>query len=293
MEILERYLYDIRRALPKSDRDEIINELKSSILDEFELTEQTEKNMESIILKMGSPVTVASEYHSNPLLSKEAEMFYFFLIKIVSMAVAVGLLLAKLTQLVFNSEALTVASVISTVALSLPSLFTSVLTSVGIITIIIFVVDKKVGLKPRKFKITDLTVLSKTEKEISRVAESFKIIFTIPFIVFINSSINTSIDGINLFADISNAIMILTVFLIIDVAIFSSNLIKGSVSKIMTRVIQIKDIAGGLFLGYLSTIDIFNPNWIEIPNFPRIIIKVVFIGLAIVTIYNALKPKEK
>ena len=293
MEILDRYLYDIKKSLPKTDRDEIINELEASILDEFELTEQTEKDMETIILNMGSPVTVASAYHSNPLLSKETEVFYFFLIKVVSLAVAIGLLIAKLTQLVFSSEVVTTASIISTIALSLPNIFTSILTAIGMITIIIFIVDKKVGFKPREFKIGDLTVLTKKETEVARVAEIFKIIFTIPFIVLINSNINTSIDGINLFADISNVIMIITALLIVDVLIFSINLIKGSRSKIMRRVTQIKDIAGGLFLGYLSTINIFNPDWIEIPIFPRNIVKVVFLVLAVVTIYKAFKPKEK
>ena len=33
MEILDRYLYDIKKSLPKTDRDEIINELEASILD--------------------------------------------------------------------------------------------------------------------------------------------------------------------------------------------------------------------------------------------------------------------
>ena len=293
MEILDRYLYDIKRSLPKTDRDEIINELEASILDEFELTEQTEKDMESIILNMGSPVTVASAYHSNPLLSKETEVFYFFLIKVVSLAVAAGLLIAKLTQLVFSGEVVTAASIISTVALSLPNIFTSILTAIGMITVIIFILDKKAGFKPREFKISDLTVISKKETEISRVAEGFKILFSVPFIVLINSNINTSIDGINIFANISTVTTIITAFIVVDIIIYTINLIKGSNNKTIQRVTQVKELANGVFLGYLATIDIFNPDWDMIPDFPRYIIKIVFIGLAIVTFYNVFNPKEK
>ena len=68
MELIERYLQAVRFALPQAQRDDIIKELRDSILSQVEEKEigvghpLTEDDQVAILKKLGSPVHLASRY---------------------------------------------------------------------------------------------------------------------------------------------------------------------------------------------------------------------------------------
>jgi hypothetical protein len=69
MEMIERYLQAVKFALPQTQRDDIIKELRDSILSQVEEKEATlgralsEGEQAEVLKKLGSPMDLASRYH--------------------------------------------------------------------------------------------------------------------------------------------------------------------------------------------------------------------------------------
>lgn len=69
MDLIERYLQAVKFALPKAQRDDIIGELRDSILSQIEEKEAalgrplSEDEQVELLKKLGNPLHVASQYH--------------------------------------------------------------------------------------------------------------------------------------------------------------------------------------------------------------------------------------
>lgn len=74
MELIERYLQAVKFALPQAQRDDIIKELRDSILSQIEDREAelgrslTEQEQVDLLKKMGSPMHLASRYRKQQYL---------------------------------------------------------------------------------------------------------------------------------------------------------------------------------------------------------------------------------
>jgi hypothetical protein len=68
MEMIDRYLQAVKFALPQAQRDDIIKELRDSILSQIEDKEATlgcsldEDEQAELLKKVGSPIALASRY---------------------------------------------------------------------------------------------------------------------------------------------------------------------------------------------------------------------------------------
>jgi hypothetical protein len=68
MEMIDRYLQAVKFALPKAQRDDIIKELRDSILSQTEEQEAaldrplSEDEQAELLKKLGSPMQLASRY---------------------------------------------------------------------------------------------------------------------------------------------------------------------------------------------------------------------------------------
>ena len=68
MDLIERYLQALKFALPAKQRDDIIKELRDSILSQVEEKEAevghplTEDDQVALLKKLGSPIHLASRY---------------------------------------------------------------------------------------------------------------------------------------------------------------------------------------------------------------------------------------
>lgn len=294
MNLLNRYLEEVKKHLPKNERKEIILELKSSILDEFDSTDQSEQELERIILSMGSPSEIGSRYQTRPILSKQIEPLYFLLLKIVSGAITLGLSVAKITELAFSNEEFSAITVIRELALMLPDLLMAIITAVGMITIIMFIVDRKFDFKEDEFKLSDLPQVPKPVYWVSRGGAIASIIFTTIFLVVINVvDFDISYNNVKLFADLTNIIMITNIFLIIEIIASIFIAINGSMSGGNILFYKVRQVLGAGFMWYISISHIFNPEQDIIPSFVPYIFRLLFFVLAIFTILNLRKIRKE
>lgn len=292
MELLNRYLTEVKKHLPKKDRDEIIMELKSSILDQFEQTEQTEKDMQHILVDLGSPQSVASNYNSRPLFSSQIEPLYKLLLKIVSAAVVGGIFVAKIAELIFSGEPFSIAAVITHLAIAIPSIIMALISVVGSVTIIMFIIDRKVDIREEPFHISKLPKVDRPFTDISRIEEGVKLAFVPIFIVMLLIFDPAyTINGMRVFADIEHIIVFALGLAILEVMSSIYNLIIGYRNRVSTIFYVVKEILSIGFLVYLTSTSIFSDEFTLLPSFVPYLIKLVFLGIAVLSVVELRKVK--
>lgn len=102
--MIERYIYDVVRRLPSSQREDISRELNGLIDDMLE--ERTgngkseQENAEDILKELGAPFALAGKYRGDKRYLIGSEYFeqYWFVLKIVLICVAVGMVIAAIVQ---------------------------------------------------------------------------------------------------------------------------------------------------------------------------------------------------
>ncbi len=103
-EMIERYVYDVVRRLPASQREDISKELKTLIEDMMEERAENGKaereNAEEVLKELGAPFALAEKYRDGKkyLIGPKYYEQYWFVLKIVLIAVAVGMIIAMIVQ---------------------------------------------------------------------------------------------------------------------------------------------------------------------------------------------------
>ncbi|WP_066645177.1 HAAS signaling domain-containing protein [Christensenella timonensis] len=103
-EMIDRYIYDVVRRLPSAQRKDISRELQGLIDDMLE--ERTEngkteqENAEDVLKELGAPSALAGKYRDDKqyLIGPEYYEQYWFVLKIVLIAVTVGMAIASIVQ---------------------------------------------------------------------------------------------------------------------------------------------------------------------------------------------------
>ena len=114
MEVLDRYLYQVGRHLPRKDKEDTLNELRSLILEEFDVKvakgEAEEKALLDTIKGHGDPYTVAFKYRTdNPLIRRELEFVMWMVIRIIAIVIPLGILIAKTVEFITSNDSFTLA----------------------------------------------------------------------------------------------------------------------------------------------------------------------------------------
>ena len=143
MELLDRYLYEVRRYLPPAQQDDIIAELSDTIQSQFEEREQelgrplTAPEEASIVKAFGHPKIVASRYQPPQyLIGPEIYPFYWYTLKI-ALAGALGLeLLGALIAALLNPSPL--PAFIKNIAVMWPTIF----LVLGVVTFIFVALER-------------------------------------------------------------------------------------------------------------------------------------------------------
>lgn len=98
--MIERYLYAVGKKLPLNQKDDILKELRSIIMDNLDdiagEAEPTGDDISQVLLKMGAPSEVAKRYRSGPswLIGPKYYDLYMLILKIVLAASAGGYLIS-------------------------------------------------------------------------------------------------------------------------------------------------------------------------------------------------------
>ncbi|MEA5002619.1 MAG: hypothetical protein VB081_03890 [Christensenella sp.] len=103
-EMIERYIYDVTRRLPSEQREDISRELNGLIDDMMEEREAngktTQENAEDVLKELGAPFALAEKYRDKKqyLIGPGYYEQYWFVLKIVLIAVTVGMVIASIVQ---------------------------------------------------------------------------------------------------------------------------------------------------------------------------------------------------
>ena len=105
MEMIERYLYAVGKKLPLNQKDDILKELRSIIMDNLDdITggaEPSDEDIAGVLIKMGAPSEVAKRYRSGPtwLIGPKYYDLYMLILKIVLAASAGGYLISLIVSM--------------------------------------------------------------------------------------------------------------------------------------------------------------------------------------------------
>ncbi len=101
---VERYIYDVVRRLPESERSDVESELKANIYDMLS-DEPTEAEIESVLQKLGRPSVLAEEYrlHKRYLIAPAVFETYLQTLKLVLPIVGLVMFIVGLGIGIFNS----------------------------------------------------------------------------------------------------------------------------------------------------------------------------------------------
>lgn len=145
MDLVNEYLRVVAALLPKSQQDDIIAELRDTILTRIETGESelgrpfTEAETEALLREIGHPLVVAARYREGPqhVVGPALYPYWFFAVKIaltIQVAIAVVILLAKLIGGVEFGQALGQA---------IGSALTGAITLVGFATIAAWIIERQ------------------------------------------------------------------------------------------------------------------------------------------------------
>lgn len=315
MEILERYLLAIERYLPKKDKQEVTNELRSLLMDQFEAYDDPnvseEDKMKAIIKEFGFPIEVATKYKTDkPMILREFEPFMMLLFKIVGISVPSALLFAKALEVYSNTANISTGHLLLELLKAIPSILMAVVTGFGVIFIIFTGISQQID--PDKINEEfDPDTLPQIPEDIYKVSLIEAIISVAGGFVFLyvfnyqpglvavyydnvrEPLLNSNFDKILPFLNISIALSII---------LHGYYLFKQQKSKLTVSLEAVFMVYSGIILILLSNADIFNTVLVDgynleiIPTLFKIgmIVGAVgsFIG-AIVTLVKVFLAKEK
>lgn len=192
-QLLERYLYAVKRELNDKSRADIVAEIESYICDLLEERfpaehEISEQELEIILKEMGAPRKVAAQYSPQRyLIGPRLFPVYMLVAKILVVVLLGALTLSMVINLVVNP----VDNVWAALLEYLGSLFSGTLSALGVLTIIFAGIERATQGRDIKeieelqeLHINDLPELPQQEQEVSRVGVSIEIVLGIIGLVF-------------------------------------------------------------------------------------------------------------
>ena len=192
-ELLQRYLLAVKRELSGKQRDDITAEIESYILDRLEEQfpaekEITERQLETVLMEMGSPRKVAGQYSPHQYLIGPRLISVYFLVLKILVAVVVG---ALTLSMVISSILDPVAHIWQSLLEYLGSIWSGSLSAVGVVTLIFAIIERTTEGKSieeieelSELKISDLPQLPEEEKEVSKIGTTIEIILGFIGMVF-------------------------------------------------------------------------------------------------------------
>ncbi len=190
-ELIERYIYQVSTYLPYNQKEDIKNELRSIIEDMLEERCKdvlpSDKDIRVVLAELGTPDEVGAQYglgKQKSLISGIYLIKYKLFLKILLVAVAIGLLISAVLNIILNGNNFT--SEIYNLILGLISLGLSLVGA----TTIAFALLEKNSINIEEFKIDNLPPVPKKEEKISIIESVISIVFNVLFVVILIAAPN-------------------------------------------------------------------------------------------------------
>lgn len=144
-ELMERYIYQVVRRLPRDQQDEVAMELRELIGDMYEERD----SMEDVLRELGDPAEFSRKYHDNAhyLIGPAYYDTYLWFLKVVLLCTAVPVVIAAVVNGVLEADgafpAAVTAFAIRGITEGLISLFSCCISVVGGVTILFAILERK------------------------------------------------------------------------------------------------------------------------------------------------------
>ncbi len=199
MELIERYLQAVGRALPGSQREDILAELRTALYDSLDGEEKpSEQSVVELLKKMGPPQKVAASYYpvGQYLIGPALYPLFKMVLWIVLAAVTGAQLLAILLTLVLGARPLEFSATFG-------GIFNSLLPAFGSVVLIFWILQRR-EVKPAMDETFDPRALPPLEgegKPVSRTEKVVSIIFGVGFLAFFASLVQNGTFDQGFFAN--------------------------------------------------------------------------------------------
>ena len=140
MDLLDRYLAEVRRNLPARSADDVVAELRDLLLASAEEQQETTGTVDwtALLRDFGHPLVIAGRYRKQQwLIGPELYPFYLHFLKII-----VGIVIVVATGIAIVRGMLWDADVGQTIVAYLGSLWWSAASSVGSVTIVFALIER-------------------------------------------------------------------------------------------------------------------------------------------------------
>lgn len=286
-ELIERYLYDVIRRLPESQREDIKKELSGLIEDM--LAERagegsaTEEDLRAVLTELGKPSDLAMKYKGgkNVLIGEQYYEAYCLILKIVLACTGFGMLIAALVSaIVVIFEPVVVTKGIQEgieLILQIPGVL---LSAFAWVTIIFAIIERTQGKVEGKnigvaFNLDDLPKVPEKKGRIPRSESIVGIVFTLIFgiiicfvpqvlgIWYVKDETTVVIPLLNL-TIWDEIVMFVALSVLLSLLDEIVKLISGryqiwvAITTIVTEVLNL-----GIFAYIVTKFNIWNPNFVS------------------------------
>ena len=200
--MIDRYVYDVTRRLPKNQRQDIDAELRGLIEDMLEERTQnpTKEDLEAVLIELGRPSALAAKYRGSKRFLIGPELFdiYFLVLKIVLGATAFGITVALIVGLISSPP----DNFWMTLGSYLTSIVSGVVQAFAYVTLVFAIIERFAGkeeLKKDTWKPIDLPEVPKSKARIKMSEPIVGIVFLVIALLIVN--IAPEIFGIYTFGE--------------------------------------------------------------------------------------------
>lgn len=278
MELLERYLHQIKRYLPKKDKEEVTKELHSLLLDnldrKLEETNDQEQALYDVIKAFGDPIDVAYRYRNEqPLITKELRPIMVIVMQVTAITLPGALLLATLVSYFNQAANFKVMELLLEFAYALPGIIQSVGLALmfifGAFLLISVTLKPKFEFQKKEFDPNELTPIPKSVFKVSMFEEIINILFSVLFLYLINLQrglIAVYYEGnrvpvLNENFEQLLPLLNISVFIALGLSIYHLYVRRKNIVSKSLQLLQ--GIYSVILLVILSSSDIFNPIIID------------------------------
>lgn len=278
MELLNRYLYQIEKYLPRKDQDDTIKELRNLLLEDLDSRikngEKEKDALYNLIKEFGSPKEVALKYRNDEaIISREMEPLLYMILKIIAVTIPAAILLSSTISFISSESSFSLIDTIINMFATIPSMINGLLGGIGFVFVAFVIIERyfkdaiKEELSDFKIPEFDPKHLPKIPANIYKVSlfESFiSIAFSGIFLYLLNYEqglIAVYVDGAKyplLNDNFDKILPVINVNILLGVVISFSYIIKRSKSLTTSTLFYIHTIISAIILLLLATNDILN-----------------------------------
>lgn len=156
--MIDRYIFEVIKRVPKKHREDISKELKELISDMSE-----NDTVENVLNKLGDPAVFARKYSddSHYLIGPSYYDNYLTVLKIVSICVGISILVSSVIAIIMNE--------LSSIIDILTNLVASGISVFGAVTLVFAILERrnvKFEVNNKKWSVNDLTEVTELERKV-------------------------------------------------------------------------------------------------------------------------------